>query len=118
MWTGTTAPDGWALCDGNNGTPDLRNRFVLGAGTKSIGTTGGTETHTLAINELPSHNHNQYTNRQGENNGEWAAGAPARLMVGDRGNGQWISNFSHNTGGGQPHNNMPPYYVTAFIMKL
>jgi microcystin-dependent protein len=41
MWTGSTAPAGWAICDGNNGTPDLRDRFVIGRG--SLPTTGGSK---------------------------------------------------------------------------
>lgn len=47
MFYGTTAPDGWAICDGTNGTPDLRNKFILGVGEYSLGATGGEKTHTL-----------------------------------------------------------------------
>jgi microcystin-dependent protein len=67
MWSGSTVPTGWALCDGttSNGqqTPDLRGRFIVGSGagsgltSRSIGNTGGTETHTLATGNLPAHNH-------------------------------------------------------------
>lgn len=49
MWSGTVAtiPDGFSLCDGSNGTPDLRNRFVIGAGdTYAVGATGGSSTTT------------------------------------------------------------------------
>ena len=49
MWSGTVAtiPDGFSLCDGSNGTPDLRNRFVVGAsGTYAVGATGGGSTTT------------------------------------------------------------------------
>lgn len=79
MWSGILAdiPTGWALCNGQNGTPDLRERFVIGAGgaitalsvgganTKTVNTqTGGAHGHTLTIDnhvltvaEIPAHGH-------------------------------------------------------------
>jgi len=51
-------PDGWALCDGNNGTPDLRDRFIVASGGQyTLGATGGTDSVTLATTNLPSHSH-------------------------------------------------------------
>lgn len=50
MWSGSTAniPAGWFLCNGQNGTPDLRDRFVLGAGNSfAVGATGGSRDATL-----------------------------------------------------------------------
>ena len=64
MWSGTTTniPFGWLLCNGLNGTPDLRDRFIVGAGNGyNVGTTGGEAAHTLSITELPSHNHTAST---------------------------------------------------------
>ena len=58
MFTGSSAPSGWAFCDGNNGTPDLRDKFIVGAGTSySSGDTGGLDTVTLTTSNLPSHTH-------------------------------------------------------------
>ena len=60
MWSGTVAtiPANWALCNGSNGTPDLRDKFIIGAGsTYEPAATGGAATKTLAIENLPAHTH-------------------------------------------------------------
>jgi len=60
MWSGslTNIPSGWALCNGSNGTPDLRNKFIVGAGDDYIvGNNGGKEEITLEEKYLPPHSH-------------------------------------------------------------
>jgi len=60
IWSGASnaLPSGYVLCDGSNSTPDLRDRFVVGAGsTYSVNDTGGANTITLATGNLPSHAH-------------------------------------------------------------
>ena len=50
MYNSATAPSGWYLCDGNNGTPDLRDRFIVGAGNSySLNATGGSNTATDTV---------------------------------------------------------------------
>lgn len=64
MWSGSIndIPAGWALCDGKNGTPDLRDRFIMGASSDSdIGATGGTNHVTLTVENLPPHSHGSGT---------------------------------------------------------
>ncbi len=127
MWNGdeTNVPQGWALCDGtSNGTPDLRGRFVLGlnpnrkpsskTSQNKQGDEGGEEQHTLTIKEMPSHTHNI---RTGTNSGSTPEGRVTQWNQRDdrgyRGDG-----IIESTGGSEAHNNMPPYYVLAYIMKL
>ena len=55
MWAGSTVPSGWALCDGQNGTPNLIDKFIMGA--TASGATGGANSKTLTTNEIPAHNH-------------------------------------------------------------
>ena len=109
MWSGllTSIPSGWELCDGNNGTPDLRNRFIVGAGDQyNRNDTGGQNSVQLTVDEMPSHSHSgvpSYTLSSGDTEG---------------GAGRVTGNSSTNsTGGNQAHENRPPYFALAFIMK-
>lgn len=120
-WSGTVAtiPDGFHLCDGTNGTPNLLDRFIVGAGSSySVGATGGENYHTLTITEMPSHKHNvlsaggsvNWQPQRGFRTGDTQDG-----YIDKSANGlDWIS----YTGGNQPHENRPPYYSLAYIMKL
>ena len=112
LWSGATnaIPSGWVLCDGNNGTPNLRDRFVVGAGSSySVDDTGGAADVTLTIDQIPSHNHsyNQPT-------------YTTYSFTGGNGSQRSQSASSSSTGskgGGQSHENRPPYYALAYIMK-
>ncbi len=168
-WASDTIPKGWALCNGdryildNNGdaqlsialnaikTPDLRGRFVLGSGqganltNRTLDNSGGSENHTLTLDETPSHSH--FTHYLGKtsatrlgnvwgdnievayettiiNNNSPSFGAV--LNNSDSANyamqsaAQQTANvgLTNSVGKNLPHNNMPPYYVLTYIMKL
>lgn len=139
MWSGSieTIPSGWSLCDGTNGTPDLRDRFIVGAGSSySVDDTGGEAFHTLTIDEMPAHNHAKGSLTIGEesghthpliNRGATDGFAP---FGGGSGDGSIVNTgagtpHTHSlsgsvasTGGGSAHENRPPYYALAYIMKL
>lgn len=107
-------PSGWALCDGQNGTPDLRGRFILGASDlHEAGQTGGSETHILTIGELPSHNHGVagVTITENDTGGSLFSGGENELSPSESGE-------TENTGNGDEIDIMPPYYVLVYIMKL
>ena len=121
MWYGNAnaVPNGWALCNGSNGTPDLRNRFIIGAGSSyGLGATGGEVNHTLTYNEMPSHKHIIPWGENGGFNPPYGKyGNADNYGSGDSdGDNYWC--YSSPEGGGQAHNNMPPYYGLYFIMKL
>ena len=93
VWSGSegSIPSGWYLCNGSNGTPDLRNRFIVGAGSGSsysVGNTGGSNTVTLSTSQIPAHSHT--TNNHSHN-----------ASVSDPGHGHSVSvsdpGHSHNT---------------------
>lgn len=143
MWSGSLSslPSTWSLCDGDNETPDLRDRFILGAsGSSDIGDTGGEEEVKLKGDELPGtvspgstnsageHSHSGNTSTSGAHNHD----DPGTSTDGSHSHSyDTSSNGSHThdleQGGSGPnlvwvddagtgHNNMPPYYKLAFIM--
>jgi len=119
LWSGASdnIPTGFALCDGNNGTPNLSGRFVVGFdasnGDYDVDDTGGAESVTLTINQIPAHKHDTTF----DNKKYFPGGGSTSISFGGAG-GYPADTFSmSNAGGGQSHENRPPYYALCYIMK-
>lgn len=141
MYSGAIAalPSGWAFCNGTNGTPDLRDKFIIGAAADSSGQanttvtgsttkTGGSKdavtvshTHTATVTD-PGHAHNSFGS--GNPNGSAAGSLLARdgWNVGTnwptRTNTTGITVSNSTTGESGTNKNLPPYYALAFIMRI
>jgi hypothetical protein len=141
LWSGSISniPAGWSLCNGANGTPDLRDRFVVGAGnTYAAGSSGG----SLTTGNSGDHNHGgTNTTELTVSNAGWSTGggAPGTITQGTllAGSGNLevnevlesiraansplsIGSHSHNipNSGNHNHSILPPYYALCYIMKL
>jgi hypothetical protein len=135
LWYGSVAtiPTGWALCNGTNGTPDLRDRFVVGAGASyAVGATGGSanatlvaHTHTATIND-PGHLHNlkggfaSVTDFVGGSGGDYGVGVGNDLGTGYQvvTSNTGITVTNSTVGSSSTNANLPPYYALCYIMKL
>ena len=146
-WAGTDVPDGYALCEGQqlkqseypdlykaigsafnnaydcNGRklsttagyfrlPDLRGRFVVGYNPidgdyDEFGAVGGEKTHTLSVEEMPEHDHGLFLVNRGR---RFTGGGSANEL--NSGSGR-----TDAAGGGRPHENRPPYYALAYVMR-
>jgi hypothetical protein len=146
MWSGTiaTIPSGWALCNGSSGTPDLRNKFIIGAyqdnagaavttvtgsntstgGSKDAITVSHTHTFSATTSNAGSHNHLFYwSGGQGGNNwpdvdntgGSSATSGPTSTAGAHE---HTVSGTTDSTGSSGTNANLPPYYALAYIMKL
>jgi len=134
----TSIPNGWQLCNGTNGTPDLRGKFVVGLDQESddyesIGDTGGEASHTLTESEMPQHKHNGMTERDGQHSHSVTVLDPitGSPVAGYKGSSDYqlrnksttttpSGTHSHsldinNAGGSQDHENRPPYFTLAYI---
>jgi len=150
MWSGSiaTIPANWYLCNGANGTPDLRDRFIVGAGTTyAVAATGGAATVTLTAAQIPAHTHtfsgttdtvgdhthtinisyspdyDYYGNNvtglnAGQNGANSVTGQSVNLTTAGAGaHNHTISGTTSSVGSGTSHENLPPYYALAYIMK-
>ena len=142
LWSGSigSIPAGWVLCNGNNGTPDLRDRFVVGAGsTYAVDATGGSanaitvaHTHTFTSSSATTstvgdHAHEVFPLLAGTNTG------PGNFIQGCTGDANYgtsttgnagshnhtvtVSGTTDSTGNSGTNANLPPYYALCYIMK-
>lgn len=128
MWTGDIAnvPAGWKVCDGTNGTPDLRNRFPVGAGSSyAVTRTGGTAdailvAHSHSVSAVGDHSHTFPVLQA-----QW--GAATSNTTG--GNYAQVGTVTTSGAGAHSHSistegssgvnaNLPPYYAVHFLQKV
>ena len=118
MWSGSAVPSGWALCNGQNNTPDLRGRFVVGSNSTYIaGSSGGAATTALVTANLPAHSHDfidSYFLDSGNSSWKGGGSPDPNMSTGKSGS---KSSTSGNTGSGTAFSILPPYYALAFIMR-
>ena len=147
MWSGsaTAVPAGWHLCDGSSGTPDLRGRFIVGAGASgsayAVGNAGGNSSLTLGANNLPPHRHthrdtifaeNYIGNTSVAGDGAYLTGSTgwdgANSYVGSKSNYDtdnrlsWVQRYTDFSGGNSAGaadaiDIRPPYYALCYILR-
>lgn len=126
----TKIPEGWSLCDGSNGTPDLRGRFLVGLGSfvengetliysNTMSQIGGEAKVKLGIKEMPKHRH--ISGAYSASGSEQSVYGVATVPVGERkegGTSSTSSPYTSEDGEGLAHNNLPPFYTVAFIIRV
>ena len=132
LWSGLTStiPTGWALCNGTNGTPNLTDRFVIGAGnTYGVNQTGGSKdavniahTHTGSTSTIGNHTHTQ--NGGTSKFMRWASGVDDYMLTPNTQQNNTGASGSHkhtfttaSSGVSGTNRNLPPYYALAYIMR-
>ena len=135
MWSGSVAsiPTGWSLCDGNNDTPNLQDKFIVGAGSGyGVGATGGSAD---AIVDEHEHFVASSTGYEGNGNDPKVELTSDKWVntfgIGGTGNTQEVRDYvlersgheanvgrTSSTGESRTGKNLPPYYALAFIMRV
>ena len=123
MWSGAVnrIPSGWALCNGGNGTPNLQNRFIIGAGDSyNPNDKGGATQVKLVAGNLPPHTHNYYDIYYSERSGN---NSYYGSHDSDSDNNPFAYQFLRTSESGNglnstPFDILPPYYALAFIMRV
>lgn len=129
LWSGSigSIPAGYVLCNGSNGTPDLRDRFIVGAGsTYAVDATGGsanaivvshTHTATSTVTD-PGHNHS-YTYFGTPSGGGGDLGVLTQISgtTGTATTGITVATTVASAGTSGTNANLPPYYALCYIMK-
>jgi len=129
LWSGSVdyIPINWSLCDGTNGTPDLRNSFIVGAGTGispsnySVGAQGGSSIVTLTDNNLPTHTHSLQFNSittSISGGGDNRITAIQNQPSGAQGDPSYTVQTGQNTTTNTGFSILPPYYALCYIMRI
>ena len=140
IWSGNSAniPFGWLLCDGTNGTPNLTNRFIVGAGANySENDTGGSanavvvsHTHSITIDNGGSHYHDFIARQSSSSVAGTNGGAVSDVNTNGVIENKHVTAKTHEAGSSHSHSasattvgesgvnkNLPPYYALCYIMK-
>ena len=133
LWSGLTStiPTGWALCNGANGTPNLTDKFIVGAGNSyGVNQTGGYKDATLV-----SHTHSASTGGAGGHSHTYSSNVGTTVSIGGGGpfdpkrlqptqttNTSSVGNHTHSVsisvkGSSATNKNLPPYYALAYIIR-
>jgi hypothetical protein len=130
IWSGASSaiPSGWYLCDGTNSTPDLRNRFIVGAGsTYAVGATGGsadavvvshTHTATSTVTD-PGHSHQYIRDKDAGSlsSHQYSDSNAGYLNTSTSTTGITVATSIASSGESGTNKNLPPYYALCYIMK-